>query len=73
MIRAFKRRTGVGAVLNTGFNLHGSPIVGTPEVAVYTLLNSELDALALGSYLVWRKGRPPATGAVGSMPCASFT
>ena len=57
LIRAFKRRTGVGAVLNTSFNLHGSPIVGTPEVAVYTLLNSELDALALGSYLVWRKGR----------------
>jgi carbamoyltransferase len=60
LIRAFKKRTGVGAVLNTSFNLHGSPIVGTPEVAVYTLLNSELDALLLGRLLVWRKGRRPA-------------
>jgi carbamoyltransferase len=72
LIRAFRRRTGVGAVLNTSFNLHGSPIVGTPEVAVYTLLNSELDALALGSYLVWRTGRPPVTDAANSS-CASST
>jgi carbamoyltransferase len=55
LIRAFKRRTGVGAVLNTSFNLHGSPIVGTPRVAVDTLLKSELDVLALGPYLVWKK------------------
>lgn len=59
ILRAFKRRTGIGAVLNTSFNLHGSPIVGTPEVAIDTLRNSALDALALGSYLVWRKGSPP--------------
>ncbi len=60
LLRAFKRRTGVGAVLNTSFNLHGYPIVGTPQVAVHTLLNSELDALALGPFLVWRKDRKPA-------------
>jgi len=57
IIRAFQRRTGVGAVLNTSFNLHGFPIVGTPQVAVETLLNSELDALALGPYLVWKRER----------------
>jgi carbamoyltransferase len=52
VIRAFKKRTGVGAVLNTSFNLHGSPIVGTPEIAIHTLVNSELDALAMGPFLV---------------------
>lgn len=52
LIRAFKARTGVGGVLNTSFNLHGSPIVGTPEVAIDTLVKSELDALALGPFLV---------------------
>jgi carbamoyltransferase len=60
IIRAFRRLTGVGAVLNTSFNLHGFPIVGTPQLAVETLLNSELDALALGPYLVWKSGRNPA-------------
>lgn len=52
IIRAFKKRTGVGGLLNTSFNLHGSPIVGTPEVAIDTLLKSELDCLALGPFLV---------------------
>lgn len=52
VIRAFKKRTGVGGVLNTSFNLHGSPIVGTPEIAIHTLVNSELDALAMGPFLV---------------------
>ena len=51
-IRAFKKRPGVGGVLNTSFNLPGSPIVGTPEVAIDTLVKSELDALALGPFLV---------------------
>jgi carbamoyltransferase len=63
ILRAFKRQTGVGALLNTSFNLHGFPIVGTPQVAIYTLLHSELDALALGSYLVWKKNRKPAIAA----------
>jgi carbamoyltransferase len=52
VIRAFKERTGVGGVLNTSFNLHGFPIVGTPAVAIDTLQRSELDALALGPFLI---------------------
>jgi carbamoyltransferase len=59
IIRAFKRRTGIGAMLNTSFNLHGFPICGTPEVAIDTLKRSALDGLLLESYLVWRKGSPP--------------
>lgn len=52
VIRAFKERTGVGGILNTSFNLHGYPIVGTPEVALNTLKQSDLDAVALGPFLV---------------------
>jgi carbamoyltransferase len=51
-IAAFQESTGVGGVLNTSFNLHGYPIVGTPEIALWTFENSQLDALALGDYLV---------------------
>jgi carbamoyltransferase len=61
VIRAFKARTGVGGLLNTSLNLHGSPIVGTPEVALDTLKKSELDALALGPFLVTKpegNGKP---------------
>ncbi|MEO0138956.1 MAG: carbamoyltransferase C-terminal domain-containing protein [candidate division WOR-3 bacterium] len=52
LIKRFKEKTGVGAVLNTSFNLHGYPIVYTPEQAIFTLINSDLDALAIGEYLV---------------------
>jgi carbamoyltransferase len=55
LIRAFKARTGVGGILNTSFNLHGYPIVGTPEVALDTLKKSDLDAVALGPFLVAKR------------------
>jgi carbamoyltransferase len=56
LIQAFRARTGVGGLLNTSFNLHGYPIVGTPEVAIDTLKKSELDAVALGPILVTKAG-----------------
>ncbi len=52
IIQEFKAITGLGAVLNTSFNLHGFPIVGTPQIAIDTLVKSDLDALALGPFLV---------------------
>ena len=55
ILRAFKARTGVGAILNTSFNLHGEPNVGSPEDAIRTMDNSGLDALVLGSYWVRKK------------------
>ena len=55
LISRFKEKTGVGAVLNTSFNLHGFPIVYTPKQAIFTLMNSDLDALAIGGYLVRRR------------------
>jgi carbamoyltransferase len=54
IIREFKALTGVCGILNTSFNLHGYPIVGTPKVAIDTLKNSKLDALALGPFLITR-------------------
>jgi len=52
VLREFESSTGVGGVLNTSFNLHGYPVVCTPEQALWTLQGSELDYLALGDYLV---------------------
>jgi carbamoyltransferase len=51
VIGAFKERSGYGVLLNTSFNLHGFPIVGSPAVAIRTLTESGLDALALGPFL----------------------
>ncbi|HLI47007.1 MAG TPA: carbamoyltransferase C-terminal domain-containing protein [Geobacterales bacterium] len=52
ILKEFENITGVGGILNTSFNLHGYPIVGTPELAIWTLKNSGLEYLAIGSYLV---------------------
>jgi carbamoyltransferase len=54
MIDAFRSKTGVGALLNTSFNLHGYPIVCTPEQAMWTFKNSKLDAMVIGDFLVRR-------------------
>src|SRR5881296_1755883 len=55
VIREFERRTGVGAVLNTSFNLHGEPLVCSPEDAVDTFERSGLPHLALGRWLISKK------------------
>lgn len=55
LIRAFERRTGIGAVMNTSFNLHGYPLVATPEQALMTLRQSGLRHLALGPFLLSKR------------------
>ncbi len=52
LISAFEKRTGIGAVLNTSFNLHGYPIVETPKDALEVLRDSGLRWLSLGPLLV---------------------
>src|SRR6185295_940074 len=55
VIREFERRTGVGAVLNTSFNLHGEPIVSSAADAVDTFERSGLPHLAVGHWLLSKK------------------
>ena len=52
LLSEFDRLTGVGALVNTSFNLHGEPIVCGPADAIHTLVDSDLDAVALGPFLV---------------------
>lgn len=52
ILSEFKKITGVSGVVNTSFNLHGFPIVGTPEVALSTFENSGLDILFLENWIV---------------------
>ncbi len=51
LMEAFRERTGVGAVLNTSFNI-SEPIVTTPEQALATFGRSGMSALVMGPYLV---------------------
>jgi carbamoyltransferase len=54
LLREAGRRWGVGAVLNTSFNIHGEPLVCSPTEAIDVFVRSGADALAIGPYLVGR-------------------
>jgi carbamoyltransferase len=55
IIKEFKKKTGIGAVLNTSFNLSGEPNVCSPKDAIHTMDNSDLKYLAIGSFLLEKK------------------
>lgn len=55
LIKAFGDRTGVPVVINTSFNVRGEPIVCTPTDAVNTFLNTGIDAVVMGNYVLTEK------------------
>ncbi len=52
LIKNFKKLTGHGVLLNTSFNIRGEPIVCTPEQAIQCFLNTEMDILAIGDFII---------------------
>lgn len=52
IIKSFELLTGIGAVLNTSFNLHGYPIVKGPKESLHAFIHSGLTHLVLEEYLV---------------------
>ncbi len=56
LIESFESITGVPMVLNTSFNDRGEPLVCTPQEAIRDFLGTGLDALAIGDFLVKKKG-----------------
>ena len=55
IIKEFKKITGVGGILNTSFNLHGYPLVGSLDKALWTFRESALDGLLLDDWLIEKK------------------
>ena len=55
LIKNFEKLSGISAVLNTSFNLHGFPIVSAPVDAINTLMKSALKHLAIGNYVISKK------------------
>ena len=55
IIKEFEKLSGVSAVLNTSFNLHGEPIVESPKDAFRTFKKSGLKYLYISDYLVKKK------------------
>ena len=52
LVKKFAEKTGIPLLLNTSFNLKGEPIVNSPQNAYNTFMNSGLDILVMGSFVV---------------------
>jgi carbamoyltransferase len=55
LIDEFGRRTGVPVLLNTSFNNHAEPIVDSVRDAVVCFLTTQLNALAVGDFVVRKR------------------
>jgi carbamoyltransferase len=52
ILSAYHHRTGIPSLINTSFNMHGEPIVCSPEDALRSFQQGHLDYLALGHLLI---------------------
>ena len=55
LIKEFEKISGISALLNTSYNLHGFPIVCNVIDAVSTFKKTKIDILQLNNYLIIRK------------------
>ncbi|WP_299166348.1 carbamoyltransferase N-terminal domain-containing protein [uncultured Tateyamaria sp.] len=54
ILAAFHARTGCPMLLNTSFNVRGEPIVCTPQDAITCFMNTRMQVLAIGPFIVQR-------------------
>lgn len=52
LVEKFAKKTGIPLLLNTSFNLKGEPIVNSPINAYNTFINTGLDLLVLGNFII---------------------
>ena len=58
LISAFHKKTGCPVVVNTSFNVRGEPIVCTPEDAYRCFMGTDMDVLAIGSFVLHKDQQP---------------
>lgn len=58
LIRAFKKLTGYGLLINTSFNVRGEPIVCTPYDAYRCFMSTEIDYLVIEDFVYCKTEQP---------------
>jgi carbamoyltransferase len=58
LLSGFERLTGCPVLINTSFNVRGEPIVCTPDDAYRCFMNSAIDVLVVGDFLLERADQP---------------
>jgi len=58
ILKRFEEKTGCPVLMNTSFNVRGEPVVCTPDDAYRCFVNTEMDYLAIGNFLLERGAQP---------------
>lgn len=58
LLETFEQETRCPVLINTSFNVRGEPIVCTPEEAFQCFINTDMDYLVMGNYLLSKKEQP---------------
>jgi carbamoyltransferase len=58
LLQRFEQKTGCPVLVNTSFNVRGEPVVCTPDDAYRCFVNTEMDHLAIGNFLLERTAQP---------------
>src|SRR5205823_13099137 len=58
LLERFKRRTGCAVLVNTSFNVRGEPMVCSPDDAYRCFVNTEMDYLVMGNFVIDRLAQP---------------
>jgi carbamoyltransferase len=58
VLKRFEQKTGCPVLVNTSFNVRSEPVVCTPDDAYRCFVNTEMDYLAIGNFLLERTAQP---------------
>ena len=61
ILTEYQKLTGLSILVNTSFNMHEEPIVCSPQDAIKAFLASNIDALALGPFIITNPSRKTTT------------
>jgi carbamoyltransferase len=60
LLLRFEHATGCGVLINTSFNVRGEPIVCGPDDAYRCFMNTEMDYLIIGNFIIERAAQTGA-------------
>lgn len=58
LIHRFYEKTGCPVIVNTSFNVRGEPIVESPLDAYKCFMRTEMDALVMGNFILYKEDQP---------------
>ena len=58
LLEKFEQATGCGVLVNTSLNVRGEPVVCTPDDAYRCFVNTEMDYLVIGNFILERVAQP---------------